>query len=96
MVTQAIDISSDPGCFSAIDPDMSLGSSSGPVVTMAPVDNTGYLDKYSPGGSMVLEYQHGLRWLTRLQTSAHPCMATEATEINSDPRYYRARHSLWQ
>lgn len=72
MVTGAKDISSDPGCFSAMDPDMSLGSISGPVVTMAPVGNTGHLNKYSPGGSMVLEYQHRLRWLTRLQTSAHP------------------------
>lgn len=72
----AINISTDPSCRGNTDPDMALSYSSGLDVTMA------------LGSSIALG--HSLRWLIRPWTSTEPLVITEATDINSDPDFYRA------
>lgn len=68
-ITQAVDIKSDPGCGRKTDPDMGLGSSPFPDVTMVP----GHLDQYDPavwptdssmslGDSLHSRHEHGLQW----------------------------------
>lgn len=78
-ITQAVDIKSDPGCGRKTDPDMGLGSSPFPDVTMVPGGTSGHLDQYDPhtavwpsdslAVSLHSRHQHGLRWSHEPQTS---------------------------
>lgn len=76
-----IEINTDPSCNRTVDPDVTLISSSGLEISMAPV--AGYPDKYGPHGNMALSHQHGLRWLTLSQASARP-LVTGTMGISSD------------
>lgn len=61
MVSGVTDISTDSGYSRARDPDMLLGSSSGPDDTMAAADSTGHSDQCDPGSGMALRHQHDNR-----------------------------------
>lgn len=57
----AADINTDPGCYRATDPDMTLGSSLGMDYTMALGGNTGHPDLCGPGCSIAPRLQQGHR-----------------------------------
>lgn len=61
VATRATDINSDPGCYMAKDPDMTLVSSLGKNSTMVKSDKMSHPDQYVLSGSMTLELQHGFR-----------------------------------
>lgn len=82
MVTVATDINTDAGCSKAMDPDMALGHSLGPNISMVPCGSTFHPDLYGLHGHMTLKHQHGLRY----QLS----MTTGATDINIEPCCCRA------
>lgn len=50
------------GCRRAMDPDVALGSSSGPNVIMALGGNTSHSDQHGGGSSMALGHTHGQGW----------------------------------
>lgn len=54
MVTQAIDIHTDPSFSGTMDPDMALNNSLGLVVTMTPDSSVGLSDQNGPSSSLVL------------------------------------------
>lgn len=59
---QATDTNTEPTCSMTADPDIALGSSLYPDVTVYTVDGRGPSDQYVPSESMVLKYQHSLKW----------------------------------
>lgn len=59
VATGTTDVSSDPGCHRAMDPDMALSSSSGLEQTMAPYGSTGHLDQHDSSGRMDLRHPDG-------------------------------------
>lgn len=62
VVARAIDINTDPSCgWATMDPDMALGQSSAPDVTVALGGTVSHSDQYGPGGSVALGHQRGLR-----------------------------------
>ncbi|KAL6092601.1 hypothetical protein STEG23_028835 [Scotinomys teguina] len=51
--------------------------------------SAGHSDQHGPSGHMALGQQHGHRFQPRPRTSVWPMVATQATDINMDPGYYR-------
>lgn len=85
VVTGAVDINSDPGCFKVTDLDMTLSSSSGPDNTMAPGENEGHSDQHGHGGSsMAFRHPHGHRFWSRPWAPMWSLLATWTTDINTD------------
>lgn len=92
-----MDINTDPGQGRTTDQDRVLSSSPGQDVTMAPRSHVdaGHLDWHaaspnpsqSPAthGLMTLRYQHGPRWLLRLQDAARLPVSTGAIDNNTAP-----------
>lgn len=63
VVTEAIDINTDPGCYSVIDTDTHTPSNSpGPDVIVPPSGSTDYTDQCGHGSSIALGRQNGYRW----------------------------------
>lgn len=54
VITRAMNINTDPKWNKNMDPDTSLNSSLGPVVTIAPGSSTGHPYHYGPSNSVVL------------------------------------------
>lgn len=72
MVTEAMDVNTDPNFCRARDIDMAIGSSTGPDVIMVPGGSTVHPANHGPGGSVELRYQHGLRFAQN-PDPWHPC-----------------------
>ena len=70
MVSGVIDINTDHGYNGAMDPDMALGFTSDSGVIKALGCSTGYSVLHGHGNSMILGYQHGLRFQSRTLVSA--------------------------
>lgn len=86
---QATDTNTDPTCSMTADPDIALGSSLYPDVTMDAVDGRGPSDQYVPSEGMVLKYQHSLRWQLRCWASSWPLVIPGAMDIGTDSGYGR-------
>lgn len=61
VTTRATDINSDPGCYMAKYPDMTLVESLGTIATMVKGEKMSHPDQYVLSNSMTLELQRGLR-----------------------------------
>lgn len=61
VTTRATDINSDPGCYIAKDPDMTLVSSLDTNATMVKGYKISHPDQYVLSSNMAFELQHGLR-----------------------------------
>lgn len=61
VVTGAIDINSDPGCYRAIDPDIALCKIPSQDNTLTLGDSTDPSDQHVLGGNMALGHPHGHR-----------------------------------
>lgn len=75
--TGTTDVSSGPGCCSAMDPYMALSSSSGLEHTMAPYGSTGHLDQHDSGGRMALRHLDGHQWHHRYLAFLCHLLATD-------------------
>ena len=65
VVTEAMDINSDPSCYRAMGPEIPLSSSSNLGNTMATGGSTDYSDQHGPSDSIALGHQHGPMWQPR-------------------------------
>lgn len=84
VVTQTMDIHTDPSCCRIKDLDVVIASSLGLNVTMTQGDSAGLSDLDGPSNSLVLGLQPGLMWQFRPWKSALTSMLIEATNLNTD------------
>lgn len=87
VVTGALDISTDPGCSEAMDPDTALSCSLGPDIAMSLSGSTGHSDMDVSGPRTPTHLRwlfdpgllHGARW-----------QPEGATYVSLDPDLYKA------
>ena len=65
------------------DPDIVLGISLGPDVTIVSDGSADHLYWHGTHGSVALGYQHGSRWLLRPLALAQPSIVSGATNVNT-------------
>lgn len=78
-----MNINTDPSFDKTTDPDIVLGISLGPDVTIVSDGSADHLDWYGTHGSVALGYQHGPRWLLRSLALEQPLIVSEPTNVNT-------------
>lgn len=84
MATGAAGYQNRRHCVRTMDPDLTLSSSRGLDVTMAPGDHVDHPDWHGSMAAWPLD-RHSPRWRPRLLASACPSMATGTTDISIGP-----------
>lgn len=89
VLTQAMDIITNPSCSKTMDPDKAFSSCSGQH-HHGRCGSTGDSDQCRPSGNMTLRHQVSSRWLARPWASAESSVVIGAMDITSDPGLCRA------
>lgn len=90
VVTWALDVDTDPDCSRIMDPDVVLGDSTDPVITMVS------LVAQITHNNMTHGYHHCFRLHPRLRTPSWPSVATQVPDINRDPGGNSSFPILWE
>lgn len=92
VVTWAMDINADPSCRMTTDPDVVLGGSTGPEITMALGGRAGHSDQCGPWwlNGMAHRYPHCFMQQHRTWSPTRPLLVTWTIDINTEHGCSRA------